>query len=391
MEGEDRWHQPPENTLASLRHGIEHFDGIEFDVRITADRQLVVHHDRDVSVPKFHLEGKPMWVEAWQLDDLVDFGFLAFDDLLDDPEVQRQWAENGKMGCIEIKRPHPKAPSGGGYFGRRQHNRHVAQAMQLAHEALDLRSIPLENTVFYAFHKGMPASAALAGTPRPWAALIPYIPPYGNRTTQRMQVFPQYLTTPFRRLVKRHQKQGSSMLPCAVEYFQSPTQHLPLGRSVGLHGGGRLRLNRERRGMPTYVWPARTDIEHSLLRAGLTGLTDKADPELTWLPSGHPRWRQPATQPLDEAQWARLEATSQENHLDLLAELNADTPTWAEADKSRRRMLVSEWKTAWNWPGEVEVILDSATEATPPRSAPRLIGHRGSGKTARPVLAPHSR
>ena len=236
MAGGKEWTPAPENTLESLRHALSLFDGIEFDIRITADHQLIIHHDRTVSVPETLREGKPTWLEEWTLDELVDLGFLSFEAFLDDKTVQTMWREKGKMGCIEIKRPHPKAPTGGGFFGRRHHNNHIAEAMKLAEKILDERDIPCENTVFYAFHRGMPTSARLSGTQRPWAALIPYIPPYGTRTTQRIQVFPQYLATPFRRLVRQHQGQGSSMLPCAIEYFQSSTRHFPLGRHVGLKG-----------------------------------------------------------------------------------------------------------------------------------------------------------
>ena len=390
MEGE-AWRAPPENTLESLRHAIVHFDGIEFDVRITADGHLVVHHDREVSVPPPLIEGRPLWVEEWSLADLEGLGFLSFEALLDDAVVQREWVEHGKMGCVEIKRPHPKASSGGGYRGRKQHNQHVATAMKLAEAALDQREIPAMNTVFYAFHKGMPDSAALSATNRPWAALIPYIPPYGTRTTQRLQAFPQYLTTPFRRLVNRHQRQGSSMLPCAVEYVQAGTKHLAFGRHVGLNGNGYHRLNRARRGMATYVWPTRPELEHAMLRAGMTGLTDHADPNLTWLPSGQPRWRQPGTRPLTEDEWQTLLLAKEGNHRTVLKELEAGVPTWSQADDERKRRLVTEWKERWRWPSEVETVLQQHTEATPPWAAPRLIGHRGCGKTSRPVLNPHSR
>ncbi|RJU99824.1 MAG: hypothetical protein DWC10_01265 [Candidatus Poseidoniales archaeon] len=389
--GEDEpWSQPPENTLASLRHAITHFDGIEFDIRITADRQLIVHHDRDVSVPKHLVANKPHWVEEWKHDDLVDLGFLSFSDLLGNAEVQRAWIEEGKMGCIEIKRPHPKAATGGGYLGRKQHNQHVADAMRLAEDLLDEHEVPAENTVFYAFHKGMPASAMLSQTKRPWAALIPYIPPYGNRNTQRLQALPQYISTPFKRLVNKHRKQGSSMLPCAVEYFQSSTRRLPFGRPVGLHGSAYQRLNRSRKGMPTYVWPTRPEIEHRLLRSGMTALTDNADPALTWLPSGHARWRQPGTRPLTEQQWTLLEQVQEDDHRALLRELEAESPTWHECDHDRRNQLVREWKAQWNWPASVEDVLAKSSGATPPWPAPRMIGHRGSGKTSRPVLHPHS-
>jgi glycerophosphoryl diester phosphodiesterase len=42
--------QSPENTLASLVHGMQMFDGIEFDIRLTSDDQIVIHHDRTISV-----------------------------------------------------------------------------------------------------------------------------------------------------------------------------------------------------------------------------------------------------------------------------------------------------------------------------------------------------
>ena len=390
MAAEHEWSPAPENTLESLRHALMMFDGIEFDVRITADDQLILHHDRTVSVPREHLENKPMYLEEWNHDDLVDLGFLSFETFLDDPLVQRLWRDEGRMGCIEIKRPHPKAKTGGGFFGRKHHNNHIARAIQLADEALNERKIPEENTVFYAFHRGMPASAKLAGTQRPWAALIPYIPPYGNRTSQRMQVLPRFITTSFKRLVKQHRAQGSSMLPCAIEYFQSSTRHLPLGRHVGLNGAALDRLTRAREGMPTYVWPTRLWIEHDLLRAGMSGLTDHADPNLRWLPSGHARWHQPGLRPLLDAEWEHLKSATQVNHLDMLSRLEDGTPTWAEADASRRRALMTEMQKRWQWNTDVDDLLTRYEGATPPPSVPRLIGHRGSGKSGRPVLKPQS-
>ena len=391
MGGEGAWTQAPENTLESLRHAIQQFDGIEFDIRITADNQLVVHHDRDVSLPASYLEGKPIWAEEWTLEELNEAGFLGFEEMLDDPIIANHWATRGKMGCIEIKRPHPTASSGGGYRGKKHHIAHVARAMQLAESILDERDIPHHNTVFYAFHKHMPASAAQASTRRPWAALIPYIPPFGNRTTQRLKAVPQYISMPFKRLVKRHKMEGSSMLPCAIEYFKSPTSWLPLGRKVSLQGRGLERLTASRHGMPTYVWPTRPDIEHALLRAGLTALTDYADPALTWLPSNQARWVQPATQPLDEEQWQSLEKCEVEHHLDVLSEFKDSTPTWGEADPARRRSLIEAWRKRWKWNESTEELVEKYCDATPPWAAPRMIGHRGSGKTSRPVLRqPHS-
>ena len=46
------WEQPAENTLDSLAHGINSSDGIELDLRMTADGELVIHHDAKVSIKK---------------------------------------------------------------------------------------------------------------------------------------------------------------------------------------------------------------------------------------------------------------------------------------------------------------------------------------------------
>jgi hypothetical protein len=65
------------------------------------------------------------------------------------------------------------------------------------------------------------------------------------------------------------------------------------------------------------------------------------------------------------------------------------TPLWKECDSTRREMLIREWKARWNWPESVESMLSRYKNATPPWSAPRIIGHRGSGKTSRPVIGEH--
>ena len=381
------YYQEPENTLKSLQHAISLFDGIEFDIRMTSDNQLVIHHDRGVSIPKSRLQGKSKWVESWKLSDLESEGFLSFRAMLEDPIINTNWVEKGKIGCIEIKRPHPTAPMGGGFFSRKKHNKHIANIIKMADEILDEFQVPHENMVYYAFHKGMRESSNMAKSKRPWAALIPYISPYGNRTTQRIQSFPRYLSTSFSSLVKQHNQMGSSMLPCAIEYFVAPHNKIPLGKTIGLHGKELQDMNKIRKGLSTYVWPAKPIHERLILNAGLTGLTDKANPELTWLPTGHARWLNPATQPLDNQQLQLLNSATEENHLEILRQLKQEVPLWSECDNSRRIELISMWKESWNWQKSVDEILQSASKSSPPWQAPRLIGHRGSGKTPRPVIS----
>ena len=71
----DNWVQPPENTLSSLRHGISTCDGIELDLRITADKELIIHHDSKVSVEKSLLGDANPYVESWDLAELEKLGF----------------------------------------------------------------------------------------------------------------------------------------------------------------------------------------------------------------------------------------------------------------------------------------------------------------------------
>ena len=380
------WQQAPENTVESLRHGIQVNDGIEFDVRMTQDGELIIHHDANVSVPQSKLPHDSSWVENHTLEELNSLGFPSFRSMLEDAGIRKEWSEQGKMGCVEFKRPHPSALYGGGVFGKRQHISHVSAMMEKTESLLKEFEIPSENTVYYSFHKGMKASVQSSGSVRPWAELMPYIPPFGTHFTKRMRGSIQFFATSIARLIKSHRRSGASMAPCAIDYFMPPTSHIPLGFAGGLHGAKAARLSANQRGFPIYVWPTSLDVEHDVLAAGLTGLTDCSDPNVTWLPSGHARWNQPGTLPLDALQQQTLEQATKENHKEILHELQSETVPWLECDASRRSELVEMWRKKWMWDKSTSEILEESSSASPPWEAIRLIGHRGSGKTSRPVL-----
>ena len=380
------WNQAPENTLESLQHAIQVNDGIEFDLRLTSDGELVLHHDAKISVPASKQPYGFSWTENHTLDDLTSLGFLSFREMLEDPIIASQWREQGKMGCIEFKRPHPRANYGGGIFGKLQHVKHMSNMMVKADALLNEHEIPSDNTVYYAFHTGMKASVDRSGTKRPWANLTPYIPPFGTYYSKRMRGSLQFLTTPLARLISTNRRAGAAMAPCAVEYFLPPKSWIPLGRRGGLHGQRIRRVNAHQGGFPIYVWPAELKHEHMLLQAGITGLTDCADPELTWLPSGHPRWTRPSTMPLDAQQQHVLAKATQENHRDVLRQLTAEVVPWSQCDRARRLELVEMWRTKWQWSDTAAAIIERSNSASPPWESVRLIGHRGSGKTSRPVL-----
>jgi glycerophosphoryl diester phosphodiesterase len=377
----------PENTLASLVHGMDMFDAIEFDIRLTKDGQVVIHHDRSVSVDRSGFENRSPYVEDWELDELLELGFCSLEMLLEHKSIRRAVNEQGKVLVVESKRPSLKVKKSGGWFEKNKHDAHMGKTMQCAEQLLDQYDVPKQSTVHYAFHKSMKDATTVGDVQRSWSTLLPTIRPFGGRRTHRFLALPEYVLTPFSRLMRKHQKNGSPMMPCAIEYLQSPTNMVPLGKTVGLRGQQLKRLTMIREGFPVYVWPVKPSIEHAVLSAGLSALTDESDPRLTWLPSGHARWNQPATLPLDERQRQHLDNATQENHLQILKELQDEVVPWKECDKSRKRDLLSFWRTKWQWSRSVDELLgDEDRSGSMPWEVVRMIGHRGAGKTKRPVL-----
>ena len=381
------YHQAPENTLDSLVHGMTLFDAIEFDVRLTKDDQVIIHHDRKVSINPELRQGKSPYVENRELDDLLEMGFCSLEMLLEHPLIQQAVQEQGKVMVIESKRPSYNVKRSGGWFAKNKHDIHMGATMKRVEEVLDQYDIPQQSTVHYAFHKSMKDAARLGGLQRNWSTLLPTIRPFGGRKIHRILASPEFLTTSFARLMRKHQQNASPMMPCAIEYLTTPTNRIPLGKTVGLRGKSLERLTKIRQGFPVYLWPVSAKIEHHVLNAGLSVLTDASDPAMTWLPSGHARWTQPATLPLDETQYMRLKNATKEDHLSVLKSLKNDAAPWMECDRARKRELLTYWKQKWQWNSTVEDLLDfEEKNGSMPWQIVRMIGHRGAGKTKRPVL-----
>ena len=135
------YQQPPENTHESLVKAMQSMDGVEFDLRLTADDQLVVHHDHSVSIPKEQLEGRSKIVEEWDLSDLEEVGFCSFEKLMADKDWLIPWQEHSKVACLEIKRCLP--------IIEKEPTKRMARIMQLAGEMVDEAGIHNEAAVFY--------------------------------------------------------------------------------------------------------------------------------------------------------------------------------------------------------------------------------------------------
>ena len=107
------YQQAPETTLASLVHGMNMFDAIEFDIRLTKDEQVVIHHDRSVSIDRSGIAKRSPYVEDWDLDELLELGFCSLEMLLIHTDVQKAVNEQGKVLVVESKRPSLKVKKSG--------------------------------------------------------------------------------------------------------------------------------------------------------------------------------------------------------------------------------------------------------------------------------------
>ena len=332
------YNPPPENTHASLVEAMNKMDGVEFDLRLTADNQIVIHHDHEVSIPGDLLEGRSKNVEDWELSELEDIGFCSFEKLMADKEWLIPWQEHSKVACLEIKRSLPS-------ISKDSTNR-MAKIMKIATEMIDEAGIPHQSAVFYAFHRPMAKVAKISESNRPWSRLLPVVPRTGSHMGKRLRALPEFVLYSFNRLLNKQKKAGSPMMPCAVDYFEGVKKYSHLGRSVSLSGNGLKRLKKFKGDYPVYVWPGHPYLERKLIEANLSLLTDFADPQMI-LPCGSKRWLRPATMPLTNTQWNELQNGF----------IPDDVSPWHE---------ISDEILGW--------------------SASRIIGHRGCGKTTRPVL-----
>jgi len=99
------WEPPKENSLEALNHGMSFADGVEFDLRMDSDGELVIYHDEFVPG-----KGKltERLIELLGTDELRKEGIVTLEDLFGNSDFSSNWQSGGKTVDIEIKEPHPK-------------------------------------------------------------------------------------------------------------------------------------------------------------------------------------------------------------------------------------------------------------------------------------------
>ena len=342
------WKKPRENSIEALLYGIEHADGVEMDLRLTADGEVVIHHDPRTS--------GGLYPESSDYSEIAQHSD-RFEDLLSEEDFTSRWVDEGRFVCLELKAPHPSSGAGGGWFRGAAMRRHMSELMQKVREMIERECVPVSSTVFYSFDPCITKVAERHSGDYRHARLMPKLRQWGGWKVQRAAAFPSFISTSVPRMLSRQRKLGAPMLPLALEYLEGWTRHIPIGTSVGLKGRGLQRFNEIRKGHPVYVWPAPLGVEPRLLGAGLSCISDTMDSNLQY-PGGLERCMRPATMP--EIEGARM--------------------PWNEISKEERRGVVQKWRKRWSWSATPEELDEISTASTLPWEAPRLIGHRGVGK-----------
>ena len=366
------WQQPPENSLAALVHGMQVSDGVELDLRLSADGELVLYHDTQTADGRF-----PECEDSSSMPGHV----CTFDEVLAESGFTNPWLEGSRFACIELKTPHPSSGKTGWVMSGEARTEHMRKMIELVDEALEPLEIGDSSAVVYSFEPRLLKAAERAGSNLRFARLVPYLRPWGSSFVKRIFATPYFIALSLPRLMRLQRNVGAPMLPAALHYLDGARRHLTIGTTVGLHGRQLTNLTRKRKGFPVYVWPAKLRLERSLMDAGLTAISDDLSPEVTTLPTGEARWLRPATKPLNPEQQNKLDSAATEHHASVIAELQQEVAPWSELSGLDKRQFLESWSKKWLWERDIETLMSESSESSMPWEVSRIIGHRGAGRT----------
>lgn len=364
------WKQPEENSIEALQHGILFGDGVEFDIRVDGDGELVIFHDEFAPGESPIME---RCVERLPTDYLKSTGIPTLSDLLSNREFTESWQSGGKTVDIEIKLPHPSTKIGTmDYMGT------IMGKLEAALESLDL---PDRSVVVSCFSPKIGAAAKSSSFSIPVIRLMPHIRAWGRFwRLKRVVAVPHFARTTVKGITRSLRKEGMESIGMALDYLEGWPRFIHPGLPVGLRGRGLKRFFEARQGMGAFVWSAPLKHEDALVNAGVSLVSDDMDPTVLVKPDGTPRWPRPASQPLDEEWSKRISKASHLERGDIMEEAFSSLPMWSDIESERRRRIIEEQSTRMLWPGSTEKWVRLAEDGLP-WGSPRIIGHRGSGST----------
>lgn len=345
-------------------------DGVEFDLKLSADGDLILFHD---DLMQGDTAKSERCIELLDSAEISARRVNKFDELLANSDFTKAWRSSSKTVNIELKVPHPVA-------GIKDHETHLTRMMTTLDESLVDLDLPSRSALVYGFSPKISKAAKRCGLRLPNTQLSPHLRSWGKIKIKRLIGSPNFVSKSVASLVRDRRRQGMPVLGMALHYIHGWERLVHPGLPVSLTGKGLQRLFSISKEMGVHVWPAPLSIEQMMLDAGLTLVTDHADPTVHTLPDGSPRWPRPASQPLDEEWRAKLNASAGAERLDLLSEAAESLPMWHEIPESARAVEIIEDANRFSWSGAPESYT-SDLENGRPWGCARIVGHRGSGQT----------
>jgi len=365
-----KWEAPKENSVEALKHGIEFADGVEFDLRMNADEEFVIYHDEFVPGPEPIID---RCIERLSTRELRSAGVATFEDLLSNKVFTESWQSGGKTVDIEIKIPHPMT--------KIATDSHLSEMMERLEHDLGEIELPKRTAIVSSFSPRIGPVARKSGVSLPVTRLVPHIRAWGRYwRVKRTVAMPNFARTSIQGITKSHRREGMESIGMALEYLVGWTKWINPTFPVGLRGRGLERFLESRQGMGAFVWPAPIRYEDALINAGVSLVSDDLDPTVIEKPDGSLRWPRPASQPLDEEWRGKIWQAPLSEWSDLIEEASSSLPMWPEIHRARRSSIIEEQSKRMLWPGTPEKWVRISEEGIP-WGSPRLLGHRGAGKT----------
>jgi len=364
------WVQPIENTIPALTHGINFLDGVELDLRLSSDGELMLYHD---DLMEGSESKRDRCLELLDSSEISSRGITRFEELIATSEFSEPWVSGSKTVNIELKVPHPVAQI-------KDHATHLISMMNTLDEALSDLDLPSRSTLVYGFSPKIGLAAKRSELTLPSTQLSPHLRSWGKTKLKRFIGSPNFVSNSVARLIRDRRKKGMPVIGMALHYIHGWERLVHLGMPVSLTGKGLQRLFSISKEMGVHVWPAPLSIEELMLDAGLTLVTDHVDPTIHTLPTGKARWPRPASQPIDAEWLAKLNSASGAERIDVQLEAADSLPMWHELpDSARAADIISDAKR-FSWSGSPESYAHDLEDGRPWGCA-RIIGHRGSGET----------
>ena len=146
-----------------------------------------------------------------------------------------------------------------------------------------------------------------------------------------------------------------------------------------------MRLEHLRRGFPVQVFPSRVQLEWRMRDLGISLICDESPEFIPHDHEGVPRWTRPATQSLTIEEEKELRSTQGDIGRTMQQRLIEEVEPWHLKSAKEQTRQMKEWSERWKWTRTVDDLMAQSSDDRLPWEVVRVIGHRGSGASSRPL------